>query len=211
MQAASAARAKQRNLSIAAIGLGAGTVAAYAHPGDSFRFYEINPQVIAIATNPAYFTYLADSQGSVQIVLGDARLSLEREAERGQIQSFDAIIVDAFSGDAVPVHLLTLEAFAVYRKLLRQPDGVLAIHITNTYLNLRPVVLASAVYYHLNSAWIRSTGDGVISSDSEWILLSQGALPATNGKPAISFSAPVAVDFRPWTDDYSDLLSVLRR
>jgi spermidine synthase len=211
MQARSAARAKQRNLSIAAIGLGAGTVAAYAHPGDSFRFYEINPQVIAIATNPAYFTYLADSEGSVEIVPGDARLSLEREAERGQIQSFDAIIVDAFSGDAVPVHLLTLEAFAVYRKLLRQPDGVLAIHITNTYLNLRPVVLANAAHYHLNSAWIRSTGDGVISSDAEWILLSEGALPADHGKPAISASAPVAVDFRPWTDDYSDLLGVLRR
>jgi hypothetical protein len=205
-QAAAASRGQQRPLKVGIIGLGIGTVAAYAAPGDTFRFYEINPQVISVAGNPAYFTYLAKSAGSVQIVPGDARLSLESEAAQGQLQNFDVMVLDAFSGDAVPAHLLTLEAFALYRQHLRQPDGILAVHITNTYLDLRPVVLSAAAHYHLKSVWIHAPGDGLISAESEWILLSEGTLPSSQDQ-----LPPVAANFKPWTDDYSNLFRVLRR
>ena len=211
-QATAAARSARRSLNVGTVGLGVGTLAAYARPGDRFRFYEINPQVIAIATNPAYFTFLAKSAGQLQIVPGDARVSLEREAGRGDLQNFDVLVLDAFSGDAVPVHLLTLEAFAVYRKHLRPQSGILAIHITNTYLDLRPVVFAAAGHGHLNSMWIQSQGDGLVSTDSEWMLLSEGELPKGSvvSSPASS-AATVSPRFWPWTDDYSNLLQVLKK
>ena len=118
---------------VGAIGLGAGTLAAYGKTSDYFRFYEINPQVLDIANN--YFSYLRDSPARIDVVLGDARLSLENEAA----QNFDVLAVDAFSGDAIPVHLLTHEAFALYLRHLK-PEGILAVHTSNTYLNLSPVV-----------------------------------------------------------------------
>ena len=211
-QATTAARSARRSLNVGTVGLGIGTLATYARPGDTFRFYEINPQVIAIATNPAYFTFLAKCAGRLEIVPGDARVSLEREAGRGELQNFDVLVLDAFSGDAVPVHLLTLEAFAVYRKHLRPQSGILAIHITNSYLDLRPVVFAAAAHAHLNSRWIQSQGDGLASSDSEWMLLSEGELPkgSVASSPASS-AATVSPRFRPWTDDYSNLLQVLKK
>jgi len=204
--AASSALAENRTgLRIGAIGLGVGTVAAYAHSGDSLRFYEINPQVVAIASNPAYFTYLADSPAQIQIVPGDGRLSLERDAVRADSPDFDLLVLDAFSGDSVPVHLLTREAFAVYLRCLRRPTGILAIHITNTYLDLRPVVVAAAEHYGLQTAWIYATGDGRIASDSEWMLLSSAELPKSSGD--LSSLRPA----RLWTDDYSNLLQILRK
>jgi hypothetical protein len=204
-QASSKARAERRALHVGTVGLGVGTTAAYSQSGDSFRFYEINPQVIAVASNPAYFTFLSDSPARVQIVPGDARLSLEREADRGDLQDFDVLVLDAFSGDSVPVHLLTREAFAVYLRHLHTPTGILAIHITNAYLDLRPVVFGAAEHYGLNSVWIYSNGDGRVSSDSQWILLSYEKLPkASAGLPAIH---PVLL----WTDDYSNLLEILKK
>ena len=116
-----------------AIGLGAGTIAAYAQPGDTFRFYEINPEVLRLARQR--FTYLADCRGQCDVVLGDARLSLEAEPPQG----FRLLVIDAFSGDAIPTHLLTREAFDVYRRHLA-PDGVIAVHVSNNYLRLAPVV-----------------------------------------------------------------------
>jgi hypothetical protein len=210
-QATAAARSARRSLNVGTVGLGIGTLATYARPGDTFRFYEINPQVIAIATNPAYFTFLAKCAGQLQIVPGDARVSLEREAGRGELQNFDVLVLDAFSGDAVPVHLLTLEAFAVYRKHLRPQSGILAIHITNSYLDLRPVVFAAAAHAHLNSRWIQSQGDGLASSDSEWMLLSEGELPKGSVASSPASAATVSPRFRPWTDDYSNLLQVLKK
>jgi hypothetical protein len=204
--ASSAARAERRTaIHIGVIGLGAGTVAAYGRTGDLIRFYEINPQVIAVASNPAYFTYLSDSPARIQIVSGDGRLSLEREADDGNLQGIDLLVLDAFSGDSVPVHLLTREAFASYLRRLRKPAAILAIHITNTYLDLRPVVIAAAEHYGLHHAWIHATGDERISSDSEWMLLSYGELPKSSGD--LSALRPV----RLWTDDYSNLLQILRK
>ena len=115
------------------IGLGVGTLAAYAQPGDSFRFYEINPMVEQMARQ--YFHYLGDCAGRVNVVLGDARLNLDREKP----QNFDVLVLDAFSGDAIPMHLLTVEAFAIYLRHLA-PEGVIAVHISNQHFSLGPVV-----------------------------------------------------------------------
>ena len=204
-QVSAIANAEHRALRVGTVGLGVGTIAAYSQAGDLFRFYEINPQVIAVASNRAYFTFLTDSLASIQIVPGDARLSLEREADRGALQQFDLLVLDAFSGDSVPIHLLTGEAFAIYLQHLHKPAGILAIHITNTYLDLRPVVLAAAEHYELHSAWIQASGDGRISSDSDWMLLSYGELPKSTGDISAIRSVPL------WTDDYSNLLQLLRK
>src|SRR5262249_55405144 len=121
---------------VGCVGLGVGTLAAYARPGDAFVFYEINPEVIALSQGEhPTFTYLRAPPAETTIVQGDARLSLEREPPR----QFDVLVVDAFSSDAIPVHLLTREALTVYLRHLRAPDGVVALHVSNRYLDLKPV------------------------------------------------------------------------
>src|SRR5262249_55601895 len=131
------------------VGLGVGTLAAYGRPGDRFRFYEINPDVIRLAEE--HFTFLKDSQAEIDMVVGDARLSLERESP----QNFDLLVLDAFRSDAVPAHLLTEEAFAIYLKHLR-PEGVLAFHVTNRHLDLEPVIRGAAQRFDLHAVKIRS-------------------------------------------------------
>jgi hypothetical protein len=123
------------NRRVGVIGLGAGTLAAYGTPGDAFRFYEINPDCVEIANQ--YFTYLSDSKAGVNVVLGDARLSLEEELASGQ--RFDVLVIDAFNGHAIPSHLITAEAWDLYWQLLNE-DGILAINVSNDYLDLIPVV-----------------------------------------------------------------------
>ena len=122
---------------VGVIGLGTGTLAAYGRPGDYYCFYEINPLVVEVARN--YFTFLSDSRAEVKIVLGDGRLSLDGEPP----QEFDVLALDAFSGDAIPVHLLSREAFQLYFRHLK-PEGVLALHVTNRSLDLPPVVQKTA-------------------------------------------------------------------
>ena len=125
---------------VGVIGLGVGTLVSYGRKGDYFRLYEIDPLVIDIARNN--FSYLSRTAASTEIVLGDARLQLEMEPD----QQFDILVVDAFSGDSVPIHLLTREAFTQYFRHLK-PDGVLAVHITNRFLDLQPVVKTAADYF----------------------------------------------------------------
>jgi hypothetical protein len=194
------------------IGLGTGTLAAYGKPGDTLRFYEINPDVIELSLGRGgYFTYLADTPAAVEIAPGDARLSLERELEAGQPQNFDLLAVDAFNSDSIPVHLLTREAFAVYLAHLR-PGGVLALHISNRYLDLGPLVQMQAEQYGLGLARIASgrTSDG--SSPAVWVLLSTD--PVFFGAPTIAAASSPLPErdprLRPWTDDYSNLLPYLR-
>jgi len=131
---------RQRRVGL--VGLGIGTLATYARPGDQFRFYEINPAVEKFARE--YFHYLGDCQGRVDVVPGDARLTLDRESP----QNFDVLVLDAFSGDAIPTHLLTLEAFAIYLRNLA-PDGVIAVHVSSRHFALQPVVRALADAYEL--------------------------------------------------------------
>ena len=192
------------NLRIGVIGLGVGTLAAYAQPGDYLRFYEINPDVIRIAADEDYFTYLINSPAKTDIVAGDARLSMERELRHGSSKHFHLLVVDAFSGDAVPVHLLTKEAFQLYLDQL-EPNGIIAAHITNTYLDLEPVILGVAQDLCLNYVFIHSSGDGRVTMYNDWVLLSKGSVLRPLGGEGTGHATG-----RLWTDEYSNLFQVLR-
>ncbi len=193
-----------------AIGLGVGTIAAYGMPGDELRFYEINPAVIKIAAaDNSYFTYLRDSLAKIEIVRGDARLSMERELADGTSDAFDVLVLDAFSGDAIPVHLLTIEAFATYLGELG-PDGVIAIHITNRYLDLQPVLENVANHFGLKSGRIHQAA-GPLVKPSDWILLARN--DSVLGRAGIASKlAPLHSrrSVRLWTDDYSNLFQILK-
>ena len=199
-----------RAIRMGAIGLGIGTVAAYGQAGDYIRFYEINPAVTKIATDPnGFFTYLRDSPAKVDIIPGDARLSMEREVADNNSQGFDVLVVDAFAGDAIPVHLLTVEAIEIYLREL-SPNGVLAIHISNRYLDLRPVVHELAERFKLRSGFKHSEG-GPMSQPSDWILLAR--TDDVLGQPEVSRqlqSLDSQRKVRLWTDDYSNLFQILR-
>ncbi len=184
------------------IGLGPGTLAAYGRPGDIFRFYEINPLVVEIARR--HFRYLAECPARTELVLGDGRLALERESP----QNFDVLVVDAFSGDSIPVHLLTREAFELYFRHLK-PEGTLAVHLTNRYIDLAPVVNALAGTFGKTSHVVHSLGDGSTTFSAIWAMITGDAvLEETIAAAALptrpTRRAPV------WTDDYSNPFRLLR-
>jgi hypothetical protein len=210
LQVISESRTTGSNRRIGVVGLGVGTIAAYGNPGDTIRFYEINPDVIEIASNQNYFTFLRDSLARIEVIPGDARLSMERELQRGELQGFDVLAIDAFSGDAIPVHLLTQEAFKIYLEHLKKPSGILAIHITNSYINLKPVIFGAAEQFGLKTTFIHSNGDGRATSESDWALLSQRDQfegVDSVGKVVVSKEAHI----RSWTDDYSNLFQILKK
>ncbi|MGO9275374.1 MAG: spermidine synthase [Terriglobia bacterium] len=187
------------------IGLGAGTLAAYGRPGDEYIFYEINPLVIRLANSE--FTFLHNSPARVSVVEGDARLSLEEEPPQG----FDVLAVDAFSGDAIPVHLLTREAFTLYFRHL-QPSGVIAVHTSNRYVDLEPVVQALAASLGKNAMEVDSQGDDNQGTENAiWILVS--GRKDFFADPDIQEAAVELDNQRPlrlWTDDYSNLITLLK-
>jgi len=190
---------------IGGVGMGAGTIAAYGRRGDLVKFYEINPQVIDIASK--YFYYLSESSAHIQIALGDARLILERESP----QQFDVLAVDAFSGDAVPVHLVTREALAVYLKHIK-PDGAVAFHVTSRYLSLAPVIkqLADEVGYEAVMIADRSD-DNDYASHSDWVVVTRNndflADPVVMKKRVEIDSI---ANMKIWTDDFSNLFQILK-
>jgi spermidine synthase len=187
---------------IGVIGLGAGTLAAYGRGGDVMRFYEINPQVIEIAQHE--FTFLRDSAARVEVALGDARLSLARESP----QHFDVLVIDAFTGDAIPVHLLTVEALDMYLRHL-QPNGIIAFHVSNLYLNLVPVVRRLAQARQLATCLVESDREDNFNTSSSWVLVSrQPKTLAVREIAAVAQAVPVNAT-RLWTDDFSDLLPFL--
>ncbi len=188
------------------IGLGAGTLAAYGKPGDRFTFYEINPLVIQTASSQ--FNFLRDSKARIEIVPGDARLSLERQPA----QNFDVLLADAFSGDAIPVHLLTRESFQLYFHHLK-PDGLLAIHISNKFLDLEPVVEAAAQSFGAKTKSITNVADA--NNDiytATWVLLYRPGMPSSGSDDdaALPHWSRSNIVVRPWTDDYSSLFKLLR-
>jgi len=194
-----------RAKSVGVIGLGAGTVAAYGEAGDRFAFYEINPLVEPVARN--LFTYLQDSGAAVSVVDGDGRAMLSREAPQG----FDVLVVDAFSGDAIPLHLLTREAMEVYRRQLA-PGGVVAFHVSNSYLNLAPVIARLADAAGMTARVVESDevpAEGAYRAT--WVLVSGDA--GFFARPGVG-GAATEIERQPglriWTDDYSGLLPVLR-
>jgi len=199
-------------LRIGALGLGGGVIASYGQPGDVFRFYEINPDVIRIAEGEGgYFSFLADSQADVQVIPGDARVSLERELASGSPQYFDLLVLDAFSGDAMPLHLLTKEAFEIYLKHLKQ-DGIIAVNVSNRYFNLDLEIYRLADAFNLGTALIEDKGNGVQSYDSIWMLLTRNRdflkLPAIADRSSQRLSIPASLPT--WTDDFSNLLQILK-
>lgn len=192
-------------LRVGVIGLGTGTLAAYGTPGDLYRFYDINPAVVRIAETE--FSYLADSEAHIETPLGDARLTLERSPP----SNLDLLVVDAFSSDAIPVHLITSEALSLYIRHIR-PDGVIAFHVTNRFMNLVPVVQALATAHRMQAVWIRDDGDDALASKSDWVLVS--ANRALLEKPSIA-GAATPIEAHPewglWTDDFNNLFQVLRK
>ncbi len=190
---------------VGVIGLGTGTVAAYGNAGDAVRFYEINPLVERLARQ--WFTFLHDSPAKSDVVLGDARLSLAAEAP----QHFNVIVIDAFSGDAIPVHLLTREALALYRRHLA-PDGLVVFHVSNQYIDLEPVIAEIAADAGLHAVSIHSHGDeqnGFYFSDWIVVTANQGFL----GQPEVfnnGFPTHRRRDLRLWTDNYSSVFPLLK-
>ncbi len=194
-----------RPLQVGAIGLGAGTIAAYGKAGDRYRFFEIDPAIVAAAQR--HFSFIADSPAVVELRVGDGRLLLQAEAPA----SFDVLVVDAFAGDAIPTHLLTREAVALYRRRLK-PGGVIALHLSNSHLDLRGVVQRIAADLDLQLAYVADPGieGDVGSAASDWILLAEDR--AILDRPAIAQAAkavPHRVAARVWTDDYSNIVQVL--
>jgi SAM-dependent methyltransferase len=190
-------------LKVGVIGLGTGTLATYGAKGDVFRFYDINPGVLRIAQRD--FTFLQDSDATIELALGDARLSLEREAD----QKFDVLVIDAFSSDAIPVHLITSQALGIYLRHMK-PGGVIAFHVTNRFLNLAPVVEGLARAHQLQVIQIADSPESPASS-SDWLLLS--ARRESLDKPELTEVAKeieTRPDWRLWTDDFNNLVQVLK-
>ncbi|HVO09668.1 MAG TPA: fused MFS/spermidine synthase [Vicinamibacteria bacterium] len=192
---------------VGVVGLGVGTLAAWSRPGDVFRFYELDPEVARLSQGERpLFTYLRDAAGSVSVVLGDGRLALEREPS----QQLDVLVLDAFSSDAIPAHLLTREAFSLYQRHLR-PGGVIAVQVTNRYLDLQPVVRGAAAALGLRAEHVPSYERGVLWS-SDWMLvgpekgLLDDELISAASLPPLGRRRPVL-----WSDDWSDLVRVLKR
>jgi hypothetical protein len=201
-----------KDMRVGVLGLGVGTLAVYGQPGDLYRFYEINPAVIRLAQGEnGYFSYLSDSQAKVEIIPGDARLSLEKELATGQKQNYDVLVLDVFSSDSIPVHLLDEESFQDYLQQL-SPEGILAIHISNRRLDLVPVVWTLADHFRLARDMVNDSGDGVDTYQSEWMLLARD--PALLINPAISSHAQPMSGYvsrvKLWTDDYNNLFQILK-
>jgi len=212
---------------IGVIGLGIGTLAAYGRPGDRVRFYEIDPAVVRIARNERYFAYLSGSRAAVEVIEGDARISLASERARGELPSFDFLIVDAFSSDAIPLHLLTRESLALYLEALKQ-DGLLAFHVSNRSFDLLPVLARLADDAGLRVVAIDTVAiRGQLSAPATWVFLARSEerlrslteLAARRrselGLPpeAIRVGGPSREKLattRLWTDEYSDLLGAMR-
>ncbi|MGK6310624.1 spermidine synthase [Variovorax sp. DT-64] len=202
-RAIAAAPAGPRRVGV--IGLGAGTLAVYGRPGDIYRFYEINPLVFELADRE--FSFLADSAAKIERVLGDARLALEREAP----QRFDVLAVDAFSGDSVPVHLITTQALDVYLRHL-QPGGVIAFHVSNRYLVLAPVVEKIALAKGLHAVLVDDLPDKSTHFDpTDWVLVSRDRQALERPPIAGATSAfPQIEGLKAWTDDFNHLFGVLK-
>jgi len=206
---------------VGVIGLGTGTLATYARPGDRFRFYEIDPAVIRIAGENGYFSFLADSPGEIEVVTGDGRLLLERELKQGTKHRYDFLIIDAFNSDAIPVHLLTREAFEIYSAATKK-NGLIAVHISNRHFELAPLVGRAGLSAGLGCMVMENEQvAGATSGTSRWVFLS-----ADPSRIDELYDAANRSRFRPetvrrcrsaalrdvalWTDDYSDLFGALR-
>ncbi|NQZ20558.1 MAG: fused MFS/spermidine synthase [Colwellia sp.] len=203
---------KGQSLNAGFVGLGAGTLAAYASAGDDYIFYELNPAVISAAQN--YFSYLADSAANIELVQGDGRVSLQKQLDSDGSQQFDLLVIDAFSGDSIPQHLLTQEALALYFKHLKQ-DGILVVHISNTHLNLIPLVRGLANVLDKDIVYVKTKAKGSEEHDAQWVMLTNNQDFLNDARLKVYLSAwprenSVEDNLIIWSDEHSDLLSVLK-
>jgi hypothetical protein len=201
-----------RGMKVGMLGVGTGTLAVYGREGDVYRLYEINPVVTDLAEGRGgFFSFVQDSGADVTMVLGDARISLERELAEGGSQGFDVLVLDTFSSDSIPVHLVTEEAFGLYLAHLA-PEGVIAAHITNLHLDLLPVFWRLAQAHGLHLVSVAYAGDADGGYASHWVLLARNAslleVPAIQER-AVDLSG-YSTDLRLWTDDYSNLFQILK-
>jgi hypothetical protein len=198
-------------LRVAAVGLGAGSLACYVEPGDSWQFFEIDPSVVRIARDPRRFTFLTSCAPDVPIVLGDARLTLAREPD-GQ---YDLIIIDAYSSDSIPIHLATREAMAVYKAKLA-PHGVIAMHVSNHHLELASVVTGIAAANGLKTWFYDGAEDD--DDDDAYIFSSAVVVAAARAEDTGELADDKSWKLtepdpqqRVWTDDYSNILGAIIR
>jgi hypothetical protein len=222
------ARRPDEPMNVGVIGLGAGTLAAYGRSGDRYRFYEVDPEVARIAQDARYFTFLSESPAEIRVVLGDARLSLESEIGSEGSREFDLLVLDAFTSDSIPVHLLTVEAFDLYLRHLKR-DGVLAMHASSVNFDLVPLIMRQADAHDLGAVSVVNDRNlREFRYRSKWVILSANA-DYIEGFPAAIKENRRALGIRPralflvnpepqqvsaaplWTDDYSDLLSALKK
>jgi hypothetical protein len=203
-------RREQESMYLGVVGLGTGTMAVYGRAGDRLRFYEINPEVRRVARE--HFTYCADCPADLSIQLGDARVQMERELTQSGSQGFDVLAIDAFSSDAIPMHLLTRECFALYWKHIKA-DGILAVHISNRFLDLKPLVHSLAVEAQFTPVLVewKNPESSPAETSSTWVLVTRNkeflACPElVQGSEAWPEAMPELV----WTDDYGSLWQVLQ-
>ena len=196
---------------VAIVGLGAGSLVCWVAPNENWRFFEIDPTVIKIARDPSRFTFISSCAPDLPIVLGDARLTLAKEPDG----AYDLIIVDAYSSDAIPVHLATREAMAIYKAKLA-PHGVVTMHISNRHLELESVVVASAAANDLK-AWVgtadpkqKTTPSFIFASDVVIAAKELADIGALNGVPTWVLTEPNPA-VRTWTDDYSNIAGAFWR
>lgn len=199
-------QAVQPKQTLGFVGLGVGSLAAYGRAGDSYTFFEIDPIVIRIASDPSWFTYIEKSKASVALVQGDARLTLQKQPDA----EFDLLALDAFSSDAIPVHLMTQEAIETYMKKLK-PDGILAYHISNRFLTLAPILAGiceatnlTGVVWH-DSPSDQESADG--KTASEWFFIARNAETLKKYKSLLNGEPHTSQPSRPpWTDDRSNIM-----
>jgi len=202
-----------KGMRVGVLGLGVGTLAVYGQPGDQYRIYEINSIVVDLAAEGqgGYFSFLSDSNANITTVLGDARISLEQELAEGHQQNFDVLVLDAFSSDSVPMHLLTKEAFDLYLEHLAS-DGIIAANISNRHIDLLPVFWQVAKFHDLNIVMVNHDGSPNGGRASDWLLLARD--PALLEMPAIQAEAAdlnnYSTNVQLWTDDYSNLFQILK-
>ena len=198
-------RDSARKIRVGVVGLGAGTLATYGRAGDAYRFYEINPQVIELASSE--FSFLSSSQATVETLLGDARLTMEREPA----QRYDVLAIDAFSSDSIPTHLMTYQAMGIYLKNLTA-DGVIAFHVTNRFLLLAPIVKRIADEYGLHTVLVSDDpGDASDFSRTEWVLVSRSAAALTDQRIAEATDTISEIPgLRLWTDSFNNLFKILK-
>jgi hypothetical protein len=189
---------------LAVVGLGAGAIAAYGTEVPRIRFFEIDAAVARVARDPRWFTYLSDSDAAVDVVVGDGRLAMEQEPAG----SFDAVALDAFSSDSIPVHILTREGIEVFLERVRQ-DGVLVIHISNRVFDLKPVLAAHARALDLQAVFGLG-GEGPGAATSEWVVLTRSSDTAESLEALPRWETLPTDETVEWSDDYSSVLSVLR-